>query len=148
MKNEVIITDTNNRNIIKLLITTTASIVGFTFVMYLFTGRAYAGYLGGTRFMVALFYGGVFQVLFGLGCIVRNSGLFKTMSYLGYVMKKSRINKAIRQGELPKEATKEAAVTSFTEYVIDKYQQKWSTLPFFIGAAAALGLYGLLFILS
>ena len=100
--------------------------------------------IGGSRLTVSLFYSGILLLLLGLSCLVRNSGLFKSVSYIGYLVKKSRLNKAKINGT----ANEDEELGSFADYVIEKYSNKWSSSPFFFGAGILLILYAGIYILN
>ena len=91
--------------------------------------------------MVALFYSGMIQSFIALGCMVRNGGLFKTFTYLRFYMKRSRINKAIANGTLPKEAS----IGSFGDYVLVRYSVQWRYYQFFVMSAILLAIYFAIF---
>ena len=121
------------------IITFVISILSTVFFAYIFRNHD-TNYLGGNLIMIGIFYSAIFLFLIGLSCIVRNGGLFKTLSYVGYFNKRARIRRKINTGEL----TEKDALGSFTDYVLEKYEKKWSFSHFFIVSAALFFIYAIL----
>ena len=94
----------------------------------------------GERFAHALFFSGLIEMLAFLACLVRNGGIFKTLSYFQYRRKRKRLKDEIDHGILPPDTH----VANFQEFVMDKYERKWNGIPFFVCGAALLALYALL----
>ena len=89
------------------------------------------------RLAHALFFSGLIEMLAFLGCLVRNGGIFKTLSYFQYRRKKKRIKDEIDHGVLPPDTRAE----NFQEYVMKKYETKWNGIPFLVCGAVMLALY-------
>jgi len=126
-----------------LLITSAVSVVSIIF--FAFASRNYyENHLGGTLLMVGVFYTAIFMFLAGLACIVRNGGMFKTLSYISYYNKRAKIRRQINNGEL----TEKDALGSFTDYVLEKYETQWGFGHLFIMSALLFALYGILLLLQ
>ena len=90
----------------------------------------------------AFFFSGLIQFLFGLCCIVRNGGLFKTYAFLGYIMQKDKMKKDIRRGIL----ASDTKLPSFTDYILERYTTKWDGSVMFAGAGLMFFIYAVMFI--
>ena len=123
----------------KYLIIMVASSAIFIAIMYYLT-QSFVTENVSSRIEYALFLAALAQVCTGLGVIVRNGGVFKTMSFIPYYNKKVRTRKKIRDGELPKDAD----IGSFADYVNEKYQNPWPTMPFFAGAVLLAVVYAVM----
>jgi len=126
-----------------LIITAAVSVVSVAFFSFV-SRRHYANHLGGTLLMIGVFYTAIFMFLAGLACIVRNGGMFKSLSYIKYFNKRARIRRKINNGEL----TEKDALGSFTDYVLEKYETQWGFWHLFIMSAVLFALYGVLFLLQ
>ena len=113
------------RTFLKALIFTVVAVL----IVYILLALVDRGMAAESRIPEALFFGSLVLFLFALSCIVRNGGLFKSLSYINYRIKKS----------------KEEEKRSFADYVVEKYENKWNALPFFMGAFLLQLIYWLIF---
>ena len=100
-------------------------------LVYILLALVDRGMAAESRITEALFFSSLILFILALSCIVRNGGLFKSLSYINYRIKKS----------------KDEEKRPFADYVREKYENKWSSLPFFLGSLFLALLYCLLLII-
>ena len=93
------------------------------------------------RLLESLFFGALVCFLIGLTTMVRNGGFFKTLGFFGYQRKKRKIKQGIARGEI--DASEK--LPTFADHIVEKYQEKWDGLPFFISTAGLMVIYAFIF---
>lgn len=90
------------------------------------------------RFTETFFKAGLFSLIIGLCSVVRNGGLFKGLSYIGYRKYKRDVRKQ-NENNTSDDDVKE---DNFEQFIAKKYAVKWIGVPYFV----LTGVYALLFI--
>jgi len=114
------------KNITPFLITTVAAALFY---------RVSAVYDLHTRLSETFFQAALLSLLLGLCCVVRNGGLFKGLSYIGYRKYKKDFKKQKKENAIHTDEQED----NFAQFVTKKYSAKWDGTPYFIlGSVYAL----------